>query len=118
MLAARETKMDDLRKRQFQISGGFWLLAFAALLMLQGLLLREAAPRRVAYSELLKSLRDGRLAAVELREAEIVAELTGGDDRRRERIVATRLPGIDESPLLKELEERGVGFSGRIERTS
>src|SRR5205814_6382255 len=33
-------------------------------------------------------------------------------------VVAKRLPRIDETPLLKDLEDHGVVFAGRIERTS
>ena len=36
--------MDQRRKRQFQITGGYWLLAIAALLLLQSALLRQVAP--------------------------------------------------------------------------
>jgi cell division protease FtsH len=111
--------MDNHRRRQVQLSGSFWLIALAAVLALQSLLLREAPPRAVPYSEFLKALRGGRVAEVQLRETEIVARLKpAGGDASAERLAAMRLPGIDESPLLKELEERGVTFSGRIEQAS
>jgi hypothetical protein len=31
---------------------------------------------------------------------------------------ASRLPGMDETALVKELQEKGVSFAGRIEKTS
>ena len=110
--------MDDRRKRQFQFSGGYWLLAFAALLLLQSALLRSTGPKAVAYDEFLKNLRDGKLAKVELRQSEILGEVKAEDGKRPERIQASRLPGMDETTLVKELQEKGVSFAGHIEKTS
>jgi cell division protease FtsH len=111
--------MQEHRKRQFQFTGGFWLLAFAGLLVLQSVLARQTAPRAVPYSEFLGALRAGKVAEVQLRETDLLAVLKPEKDKTSgERLVTDRLPRIDESPLLKELEERGVTFAGRIERTS
>jgi len=110
--------MDQHRKRQFQISGGYWLLAFAGLLLLQSALLRQSAPKDVPYSEFLASLRAGTVAKAELRQDTILAELKAEGDKKPERITTSRLPGMDETALVKELEERGVSFAGKIERTS
>jgi cell division protease FtsH len=110
--------MDSRRRRQFQLSGWFWLLAFIALFAIQTVLVKETAPRSVPYSEFLQYVRDGRVAKARLQETEIVAVLKDATGKEGERISATRLPGIDESPLLKELEDHGVVFSGKIEQTS
>lgn len=110
--------MDQRRKRQFQITGGYWLLAIAALLLLQSALLRQVAPKDVPYSEFLASLRGGKVAKAELRQDAILAELKVAGEAKPERIRTSRLPGMDETTLVKELEERGVSFAGKIERTS
>jgi cell division protease FtsH len=110
--------MDPVRKRQFQISGGYWLLAFAGLLLLQSALIRSAAPKVVPYSELLEALRAGKVAKAEVQQDAILVELKAEAERKPERLVASRLPGVDEKDLVKELQERGVSFAGRIERTS
>jgi cell division protease FtsH len=110
--------MDQHRKRQFQISGSYWLLAFAGLLLLQWALLRPSAPKDVAYNEFLAALRAGKVGKAELRQDTILAELRAEGDKKPERISTSRLPGMDETALVKELEERGVSFAGKIERTS
>ncbi|MBX7185098.1 MAG: ATP-dependent zinc metalloprotease FtsH [Vicinamibacteria bacterium] len=110
--------MHPHRKRQFQITGGYWLLAFAALLLLQTAFLREAAPRDVPYSEFLASLRGGKVARAEVREDSILVELKAAGGAKPARLRTSRLPGMDETALLKELEAQSVSFSGRIERTS
>ncbi len=110
--------MDQHRKRQFQITGGYWLLAFAGFLLLQSALIRQAAPKDVPYSEFLASLRAGKVAKAELRQDAILAELKAEAGQKPARISTSRLPGMDETALVKDLEERGVSFAGRIERTS
>jgi cell division protease FtsH len=69
-------------------------------------------------SELLQQVRDGRASEVLIRDADIVLELKAEGDRKPQRIVATRLPGIDETAIVKELQDKGVKFAGFIERTS
>jgi cell division protease FtsH len=110
--------MDQQQKKQAQFSGAYLLLAFAALLFVQGVLARRAAPKAVPMSELLQHVREGHVAEVLVRDADIVVALKADGDQKPERLVATRLPGIDETALVKELQEKGVKFSGFIERTS
>jgi cell division protease FtsH len=110
--------MDQQQKKQAQFSGAYLLLALAVILVVQGVLARRAAPRTVSMSDLLQEVRAGKVGEVLIRDADIVAELKAEQDQKPERIVATRLPGIDETELVKELQERGVKFSGFIERTS
>jgi cell division protease FtsH len=69
---------------------------------------------RITYSHFLEILREGKVAEVWISESEIRARLS--EDGRI--VVATRVPGIEETALLKELEERRVTFSGVIERAS
>jgi cell division protease FtsH len=112
--------MDDLRKKQFRFSGAYVLLAFAILIVVQNFLLQRAQPKRVPYSEFWATLGAGKLEKAEIQASEIVAQLKGGggEGQKAERIVTTRLPGIDETVLFKEMLDRGVSFSGKIEETS
>ena len=110
--------MDDNKKKQAQFSGAYLLLAFAALLFVQGVIAKRTAPEAVPMSELLQQVQGGKVAEVLIRDAEIVAELKAEKDEKPQRIAATRLPGIDETALVKELQEKGVKFTGFIERTS
>jgi cell division protease FtsH len=110
--------VDTNRRKQFQFSGAYLLLAFAGLLVLQGVLARRNAPKAVPMSELMASLRAGKVSEVVIRDTTVVAQLKAEGEAKPERVVATRLPGIDETDLVKELSDRGVRFSGVIEQES
>ncbi|HSD66969.1 MAG TPA: ATP-dependent zinc metalloprotease FtsH [Vicinamibacteria bacterium] len=110
--------MDQHQKKKAQFSGAYLVLAFAALLFVQGVIAKRAAPKAVPMSELLQQVRDGKVGEVLIRDAEIVAVLRAEGDQPPPRIVATRLPGIDETTLVKDLQEKGVKFTGFIERAS
>jgi cell division protease FtsH len=110
--------MDQEQKKQAQFSGAYLLVAFLALLLIQGVVARRAAPRVVPMSELVQQVREGRVGEVLIRDGDIVAELLAEAGQRPQRVVATRLPGIDETALVAQMQERGVKFTGFIERTS
>jgi len=63
-------------------------------------------------SDLVQQVRDGKASEVLVRDADIVVELKAEGDQKPQRIVATRLPGIDETALVKEMQDKGVKFSG------
>jgi cell division protease FtsH len=105
-------------KKQFQFHGIYLLLAFAALLLIQGILAQRAAPKPVPMSELMASVRAGKVEDVVIRDTTVTAQLKAEGKAKPERVVATRLPGIDETDLVKELTDHGVKFSGVIERES
>lgn len=79
--------------------------------------LTAVQPTPVAFSEFVSELRSGRLSEVEIRATQLVGLVKSSQTghARPTVIVATRLPGIDESPLLKEFEARNVKVVGRIE---
>ncbi len=110
--------MDHQRKKQAQFSGAYILLAFAVLLLVQGVVARRTAPKTVPMSELVQLVRDGRVAEAQVRETEIVAQLKAEGDARPERVVATRLPGVGENALVADLLAKGAKLSGFVERTS
>ncbi len=106
------------RRKQFQFSGVYLLLALAGLLLVQGIMARRNVPRPVPMSELMASVRAGQVDEVVIRDTSIVARLKPQGGAKPERVVATRLPGMDETELVKELTDRGVEFSGVIEQES
>jgi len=110
--------MDQQQKKQAQFSGAYLLVALAALLIVQVVVAKRAAPKPVPMSQLLQQVRDGKASEVLIRGSDIVAELKPEGNEKPQKIVATRLPGIDETAIVKELEDRGVKFSGFIEQTS
>jgi cell division protease FtsH len=106
------------RTKQFQFHGTYLLLAFAALLLLQGILARRNAPKPVPMSELMAEVRADKVAEVVIRDTSVVAQLKAEGQAKPKSVVATRLPGIDETDLVKELTDHGVKFSGVIEQES
>jgi cell division protease FtsH len=123
--------MDKLRKRQFAFSSLYLLLAFAAMWMIRSWAPEGPAPQQIPYSELVSDVRAGKLEKVEIRDDEIVGALKpeGKADGKEPAakpgqkappalVVAKRLPRIDETGLLKDLEDHSVVVVGRIERTS
>ena len=73
-------------------------------------------PEEVSYSDFLSELRAGNLAEVQITERDITG-LRKPDPKRsqaRLTIKATRLPGVDESFLLKDLEAHPVKITGHI----
>jgi cell division protease FtsH len=111
--------MDRLRKRQVQFSTVYLILGFAILLLFQALV-AQPQPRRLAYSEFVAMVRENRVAEVNITSSEWMGLLK--DDAAREKgvrmIVATRLPGIDETELVKELESRNIKVRGTIQTRS
>ncbi|MCC6395110.1 MAG: ATP-dependent zinc metalloprotease FtsH [Bryobacterales bacterium] len=100
------------------------LLILVALLYVGTLGLGNIAPQRVSYTEFLAQVRAGKLSAVEITDQDLIGVKKPGEAKKKgeatpeERIIATRLPGIDDTALLKELEERQIKVTGRIERNS
>ena len=76
-----------------------------------------AAQKIVSYSEFLSELHAGHLAEVQIAEQDLTGVLKPDPTHPKhesETIKAVRLPGVDESQLLKELEAQPVKFSGHI----
>ena len=86
---------------------GINLVAFAVLLYVTSRF-TNTGPKHVSYSEFLTELRADNLAEVQITERELIGVLKGDSSHPKPTkeltIKATRLPGVDESLLLKELE--------------
>ncbi len=97
------------------------LFAGIALIFILSRLAPSTAPKQVPYSEFLTELRAGNLSQVEITERQLIG--TKKSDAKEPKspapiIQSDRLPGVDESLLLKEMDSHGVKFLGRIEQVS
>ncbi len=97
------------------------LFLIAAMLYLSTRFYSSTTPKVVSYSEFLNEIRAGHFSDVQITERELIGTLKGDPLKPQAHpstIKATRLPGVDESELLKELEAHPVKFGGRIEQGS
>ncbi|MBI3030793.1 MAG: ATP-dependent metallopeptidase FtsH/Yme1/Tma family protein [Candidatus Rokubacteria bacterium] len=121
-------------KQRTQFSLVYLIIAFIVLLMVQSWLL---APRAVEIpmSRFLQLLREDKVEKVSLTDKEIRGVLkpgallppaAGPGERVRQLLgseggpavfTTTRIPGVEDSALVKELEQHRVEFSGKIETT-
>jgi cell division protease FtsH len=90
------------------------------LWVLHGLVAPTApVPKNVSYSEFLNEARAGHLSEVEIRDQTLTGrQLTQQKNQQPGIITATRLPGIEERDLLKELEDHQVKITGKFETHS
>src|SRR5204863_5579276 len=78
----------------------------------------EPQPKQISYSEFLSEVRAGHVSDVRIEEQYLVARLKPGPSKQKEEISTERLPAMDETSLLKDLEAHGVAFSGHKAGTS
>jgi cell division protease FtsH len=93
------------------------MLGTFVLLYLLPLCLVTRPPKKLSFRDFAAEARAGRFAEVNITATELVGVFTEEAARQRgARVVtATRLPGIDETPLLRKLEGRNVKLTGTIE---
>src|SRR6266403_5003634 len=128
------TRMRPRLNQRIQFSLAYVLVAAMVLLLLQSWL---QAPRTVEIpmSKFLELVRADKIEKVALTEKEIrgIAKPealptppSGPGDRLRQWLgsdaevrifTVTRIPGVDEAPLIADLEKHKVEFTGRIEST-
>src|SRR5262245_33619574 len=109
--------MAKRRKYQWLYLLGYSLF-FALMWYSLRLSLTAQAPKQVPYSEFLNEVRASHVSEVRIDQTMLVAKLKPDAVKKDEphEISAERLPGIDESSLLKELEDRQVTFSGHVDQ--
>src|SRR5712664_2293229 len=125
-------KLPGKQKTQFSLV--YLLIAVLVLSLVQSWLL---APRTVEIpmSKFLQLVREGKVEKVSLTDREIRGTLKPGAlpapqpgpgdkvrslvgvDQALTTFTTTRIPGIDDGSLVKELEQHKVEFSGRVEST-
>jgi cell division protease FtsH len=121
-------------KQKTQFSLFYLFIALTVLFVIQGWLVAPR-PVEIPMSKFLTLLREGKVVKVSLTEREVRGTLKPGalpapepgpGDRLRHLLgaepgsvtfVTTRIPAMDDSALLKELETAKVEFSGRVEST-
>ncbi len=108
--------MNRLRKRQFRFSAFYLLAALLALYIFQ-VLIATPQTRKVSYTDFIAEVRAGHLAEVNITSTELIGLLKEDAAKQKQTrlISTTRLPGIDESPLVKELEAQAVKLTGTIQ---
>ncbi|MDX1984427.1 MAG: ATP-dependent zinc metalloprotease FtsH [Bryobacteraceae bacterium] len=109
----------DSRRRLLYMM--FTYVAIAALLT--AILRNTVAPGgdpRVSYSDFAAEVKAGKVAEVRISEREFAGILKQpeGEKTPPKRILATRLPGLEETDLLRDLERHGVKITGTIETES
>src|SRR5205809_307370 len=109
---AKPTSVRNLKRAQ-------WLLPIALLLFgLSWLSLQYSSgttqPKQVSYSEFLSEVRTGHVAEVGIDEQLFIATLRTDPAKKEaaQQISTQRLPGMDETSLLGDLEAQHVSFSG------
>jgi len=94
----------DRQQRHRWIFTGVNVIA-VALMLYVGSRFTNIASKDVSYSEFLTQLRAGDLTEVQITERELIGVLKSDSSRskltQQSTIKATRLPGVDESLLLK-----------------
>jgi cell division protease FtsH len=76
-------------------------------------------PKQVSYSDFVSEIRSGHFQSVTIDQTVLTGTLKPDAAPKNEpnQIVAERLPGIDETSLLKDLDAQHVAYKGHIEQT-
>ncbi|HVZ32131.1 MAG TPA: ATP-dependent zinc metalloprotease FtsH, partial [Polyangiaceae bacterium] len=95
-----------------------FLLGFFGLTLVQTMVAKQEAPKRVPYSELLAMIEQKKVSEIEVDQDEVLATVAGSSPNHAQRVIATRIPGLAPNELLREAEKAGVKVRGRIEQNS
>ncbi len=111
--------MDKTKRNQWLYTAANVLTAVALIYVLSRTF-AGPGPKEVPYSEFLAQVQAGHLAEVQITEKKLVGVLkeektASGKAPGPQILTAARLPGMDETAVLKELEAHGVKFSGKTE---
>lgn len=95
-----------------------YLIGFAILLLLPYAIPHAPIAKTVSFSEFLAAIDADHLSEVEITPSELIGTLKvpkGKKNAKPQFITATRLPDMDERPLLNELEAHHVKISGKMQ---
>jgi len=114
--------MEKSKKNQWLFTLGN-VLAALALIYIFNRAIVGVGTKEVSYSEFLADVRAGHMAEVQITEKTLLGVLkeekpNSGQPAPAHMLKATRLPGMEESTLLKELDAHGVKFSGHMDTSS
>jgi len=77
-----------------------------------------ASPKVVSYSEFLDQLHAGHLVEIEINDHNLTGQLKQDKSGQPDLIAASRLPGVEDRDLLKEIEDRHIKVTGHFETRS
>ena len=110
--------MKPQRKRQWVFSLGY-LIWTAVILWAIASFNTTPKPKVVPYSQFISELGASRLQEARVTDRQFLAlEKSQESGQKGAWIAADRLPNIDETSVIQQLESHGVKFSGHIETTS
>lgn len=120
-------------KRKTQFSIVYLIIGLLVLMIIQFWFISPRS-HEITYTKFLQLVREDKVEKVQLGEKEIRGVLKEGvpltevldketqrfirpDEKAKEKVyfVATRLPGVDERDLIKELESKGVEITGVVQ---
>ena len=110
----------DTQQRNRLIFTVLNLIAIVGMIYWSTRVASVSAPKEVTFSEFLTELHSGNLAEVQITERQLLGKLKESPQAKQgqvQTIKATRLPGVDESALLKELQDHPTKFSGHIDQS-
>jgi cell division protease FtsH len=109
--------MPELPSRKLPWPTLLFFVGFVGLTIIQTFLANRGAPKKLPYSEVVELIEQNKVAEVEVDEDEVIATLKSQKEGRPERVLATRIPGLDPGKIVTLIEQHGVKVRGRIERT-
>ncbi|MDE3197543.1 MAG: ATP-dependent zinc metalloprotease FtsH [Acidobacteriota bacterium] len=105
----------DLFSRRWLAVANLAMLVLA-LWLARGLFAPPQQVKQVSYSEFMGEVRAGNVTEVEINDRSLTGRLPVKDKTAKaESITATRLPGVDDRDLLKELQDHNVKITGHFE---
>jgi cell division protease FtsH len=75
-------------------------------------------PRKVPYSELVADIQAGKVAEAQIQPQEVSATLKGEGGKAGERLVAARIPNMDDRALLEAMQQQHIVVTGLEDRAS
>ncbi|HEY6342062.1 MAG TPA: ATP-dependent zinc metalloprotease FtsH [Bryobacteraceae bacterium] len=117
----QHSKAVDRQQRRRWIFTAVNIIVIAAILYMIGRVSPSRGPKEVPYSEFLDDVHSGKLAEVEIADTELTGVMKPDPANPKAppvTIKATRLPEIDATSLVKELEDHSVKFGGQIDHTA
>ncbi len=94
-----------------------YLLIAAAVLAFSGIV-KPPGPPLVPYDEAVAEVRRGEVAAAVVKSDEIELVRRGGAQRPEERVRVTRLPGVEDEPIVRALLEQQVRIEAKSARAA
>ncbi|HEX5656039.1 MAG TPA: ATP-dependent zinc metalloprotease FtsH [Polyangiales bacterium] len=102
-----------------------FFVGFVGLTIVQTYFVQQGAPKKLPYSELVDLIEQNKVGEVEVDEDAVIATLREEKpavtkeekEKPPQRVIATRIPGLDPGKLVALIESHGVKVRGRIERT-